>query len=222
MIQIKDSDILWHFYKKNYEGYGVPHPQNICNYFWNAMFGGFKVFVEDLHALWTVSLLWLTTAILFGVQYYFGVFEIDSHNKDTIQQIVINFVVMLFFGISIAFFGILSLAVSLARWFKYWAKNDERVCNVSAAALAFFVISVMISLMMVGEGGKWCWSYLLIGMAVEVLLILALALIFTIWYCCFTNYTNLGKNLLQYFSAVKDRVCPLVDPPQSYKDSHGE
>lgn len=224
MIQIQESDMLWYFYKRYYKGTQIEEPKNLCNYFWKAVIGASQAFLHDLHAVFTVGCLWLITGLLLMWQYYLGVFTNDFVCIDKISGVFGAIYVVgttVFFLITIGFFGILSILEPIFRWFAYWSEKDERVATVSCVLLVFSVFTLMFSVTMVGVK-DWHWTHLLIAFGIEVGVIIVISLVFAVWYNCFTDNTNLGKNILQYMSAVKNNVCPLVDPPQSFKDAKRE
>lgn len=221
MIQIQESDTLWYFYKRFYKGTRVEAPSNLCKYFWVATLGALKAFFHDLHIVWATGILWLITGLLFLWQNYLGVFT-EDFNKNTQNFWGTLYVVGfgLFFIISLSTFTILSITEPLFRWFTYWSEKDDRVACLSWFLLCFTIFAITLSV--VFSGDEWHWTYLFIAAGFEIVVISVIVLSLYLYYTLFTDQTNLGKNILQYLSAIKNGVCPLVDPPQSFKDEQRE
>jgi hypothetical protein len=208
MIQIKETDALWRFYNRNYRGRNVPEPKNLCNYFWKAVEGAIKAFICDVPALIVLPILWGFTGLVTLISYQ------TSGRPQEIPAFVL--MISIFSTLAGATGLVFSFAITLMRWFEYW-ENREEVCFLSLGFLGLVGLAFMLGTAFKNDGA-WHWYYFFYGLGIELTAIVGSVVVFAIWYFCFSDNTNLGKNTLQYLRAVKSKVCPLVVVPQSYTD----
>lgn len=217
MIQIQENDLFWFFYKRNFKGWMIPPPKNLCNYFWNAVQGSFKYFLEDVHIVITTVILWLITYGLILLQNNVFFPQLTSTEPKSIFGVIGLLCLGGFFIVTLGFFGILAVLMPIIRFCEYWSERNPALLTVVGILVLFLFTSLVFSTTFAPRE-QWQWYYLLISMAIEVSVILVILLLGFVWWSCFTTSTNFGKNVLQYLSALKSGTCPLVEPPQSYKD----
>jgi len=206
MIQIQEKDCLWRFYRRYYNIEVPPAPRNLCNYFWKAMGGFLQYLFYDINAFISIAILGSLT----------GGFILCSakliQTSDTI-----------FLGVVFAFLTLLSgvgtVSIIVVRIGEY-IKDKSQAIKVSVLApLLFLLLGFIFSASFTTPSSGFTWWSVCMGFVTEVCLGLVVTSIIGVWYLCFSDNTNLGKNILQYMKAAKSGVCPLVDPPQSHKDA---
>lgn len=219
MIQIQEKDALWRFYQRFYKyrvHFGseprLPEPKNLCNYFWKAMGGAFKWFLNDVSAFIVIPILATMTFLMVVWARWSGVFIGNQH------PIWVDVVGMFFFVATIGFVGVCGVLVPIFRWIDYWKGRDD-VLGLSVTVVLGILFAALISTGFAKNGVPWSWRFLLYGFLIELGVVAAIAGGVAIWYFFFSDNTNLGSNILQYLKAVKGRFCPFVEPPQSYKDA---
>jgi len=209
VLKIRDDDLLWKYYQKYYtvDDLKVPHPQNLCNYFWTAVFGAIRSFYIE-KPLWVV---WLSAIVLIGgVQMLFSC--LGTWNLPVFIRV---FFVPLIFVIPIS--GALTLASTGGR-LKGWA------LSIYAGLLLGAVIGMFIgALMLAFNDPNLTWESFLLcfaalaGAALVVGVFIGLGfLIYTI--CKPVAGWRFVKTIGVYLMAVKHRMCPLMEPPQSFKE----
>lgn len=216
MIQIGEKDALWFFYKKAYfySKEQLQPPGNLCNYFWTAVAGAAKTFFWETNIIIVFHVFAALMFCFYNLALYFEVFQ----EAPPLSKAFLGLPLI----VGTIIFGGLAVLSVIARWFKYWNEKNVQVSNVSGVVLFIVGFSALLSIVFTDKEVGWNFWNLLYGFLALASTILFFFIVVGGYSLLFTNNTNLGKNILQYMSAVKNRVCPLVDPPQSFKDAERE
>ncbi len=214
MIEIKENDTLWFFYNRYYrEKYKIPpEPGNICNYFWKAVAGAAISFFWDLNIFLLVSLFAAAAFGTYEVQRYFGIFQ-QYEEKIT----VFNTIGAVFFSVILTVFILLAVGVIACRWVHYWNKKNPVISHLTFILFFMTLMAFFVGVSLCGKE-PWSWWYLLYGFLIEIA---GITVVGGTIFCMvgLMESDNLWRDVGHYYKAVKDRVCPLVDPPQSYKEA---
>lgn len=203
MINIEEKDLLWKFYKRNYKYSNTPAPGSLCNYFWKSTLGFCKWMFEDF------PFNYLLFTLIACVS-----FEIASYYKGG----GLSFLFGLIFILSI-FSSFISFSI---KWLDY---RDDKHPIFTLSFTIFFIITLTILMMSFKQETWSLWGALklyLMNLVIVLGFVLFFVGVFFISNLLFTNKTNLGKNILQYLSAIKHKACPLVNPPETWHKEERE
>lgn len=201
MIDIKEKDILWFFYRKHFELNEKPveRPKNLCNYFWTSVSGFQDWLVEEANVL----LPWATFAVFtLALIVFFQVFG-DTTELSTVAGFL--FILALFTLLA-------AFAITVTRLLIFL---DE---HVSKHTISVFILLVIAAAVYLGATHLSETMSFLSLLVVPVLLAVTALVILAV-----TSGINREKlpAFLQTIIAVvvawKGRFCPPVNPPAGYK-----
>lgn len=216
MIKIEENDFLWNCYKASYRGIShPPHPKNLCSYFWTAIKGILNRLFYDAN----IYLLTVLMGGVFVVTMFFAIFSDIWHITHPQGWDLLR---CLGFGtIYIAgslFSGIFLFSAIINR---FNAKYSEEIKVICFCVFFYFLFGAIIGLSFKSKEEDirlmhFVYGLLTVtGIAVAVLILGALGTLFL-------GENNFAKNFKQYCYAVKNKACPLVDPPDTWKEKEKE
>jgi hypothetical protein len=102
--------------------------------------------------------------------------------------------------------------------FPFTRINNEKAMNIVLFIIAVIGFDFIISLGIAERFENWTLWHLLWAFCWMVGICVALAG----YFCFFSSETSSGKVVIEFLKAVKNRVCPFVEPPQTWKDKGKE
>lgn len=210
-MKIQENDLLWRWYLRYYKyEKEIPEPKSLCPYFWSAMGGLVTIIVVDLALYITLP---VALAALVGYVYLIGSIDYFRYTKNDL--VAISIVIP---GL-ILMIGCLILVVGkFVAWMERSVRRTKWVVSILlTTCIVLLVYSVFTAkpqpnpnwkeelikgLIAIGVG----WGIVMGGIA--------------LYYLVFrpASLTRLGQQVIAFFKGVKRGVCPLVDPPDSFKD----
>ena len=205
------------FFWKNYcyfftaNGKQVEHPKNLCNYFWTAIFGMGKAFGHSLTKINAFCYLLLTTSFFFssyGIYYAF---------PDTI----------------IPFFPIIIMLGCFVGVFIKSIQSFGRLVGDKASDIILIIFLIVgVVFLIVGFVGDFIinpptWqniekgflSLLWIGLRSGMYgIVLGVIIILGCFLFNRASTTDFFKTIVAFLIAKKQKICPLVQPPEPFKE----
>lgn len=214
--QVNHNDILWFFYRKNFEIQGRPieSPRNLCRYFWSAVNGfGLWMFREaKLRILWGVAL----PAVIF----YTILKSFTNGHENTLLSVLM---VTTFLLSSLAFMT--ALWVTIDRLWQFMKTKTPRLFNVfiTVGVIALIVFTVYAQrdtlrsdfesfLNIIKTGAFW-------GAIAAVALVFLAVIASVIPKRKQERFVRMIDTLTAALKAKKERICPGVDPPRGFTTS---
>jgi xanthine/uracil permease len=214
-MKIKETDFLWSCYLRYYKGeIEVPPPSNLCKYFWTAMIGmAAKVYADSNMFLSMTAFAVMFVAIL-GMA---TIADLLVQVNKTAAYFIATPVVL---GGMFAFFSLMLLpVVRFCLWLetKFNSKDLER--KFALTLLSGFGLFVLYGLIFHHRPWDEAWAEFLKDLPVLIGVVVGVPVLAGLGYCIYhpLKTTEVFKTFWAYLKAKKQKVCPLVEPPESWK-----
>jgi len=203
-MKIHEENFLWKCYVRSFGDRPVQHPGSLCRFFWRAMDGLYAKVTEDANFWliypWVVGLAVGSAALL-------GTLVHELPDRGSLLLVLYSPVLVVLWRPAI----VMPLA-RCARWIQ--TRNWWNATLMSNIRVTIAVVVCVVGFILLSD--NW-WS--LLCMVLLVLAPFALLLVCRLGYQALVHplsITEAGKTLLAFFKASKERVCPLVEPPDSW------
>jgi hypothetical protein len=215
-MKIKETDFLWSCYLRYYEGEGekTPPPSNLCRYFWTAMMGlGAKVYC-DSNMFLSMACFGIIFCLIVGFSVIVGPF-LDEMNESVSVVVVMPIVLSMIF----TFFSMMVIPIiKISEWMSEKV-SEEQFRKVMLVIMCCFGVGMLYALIFHHRPWDEAWAELLKSWPYGVGMFLGLPALFGIGYCIYHPLitTEVFRTFWAYLMAKKQKVCPLVEPPESWK-----
>lgn len=207
MIQIRENDFLWKWYKVYYKEISPPpHPKSVCNFFWKSVGGIFKYIWDDSPSFVVIPIFILVLA---------GLMFLDSFIDPSDDKGFFYIFCSLLFVLSLMVYTAFISAFILYRGNNFLnnkGKFGKIIKNIFGYVFIYMIFSFVFSLAFKGKDEHWQLIYLWYGMLLTGVFCITFSIVlFIIWF--FSKDTPTKQLITAYFMAVKNQVCPLVKAP---------
>lgn len=208
-MKIQETDLLWKLYLRYYRGEDIPEPKSLCPYFWKAVGGLLKVFFCDLALYVTLPLVTLA-AVGYAAFIYYTMSGVSSPW-------------IIFPTVAPALFLYLSIVILPFVHFIRWIESRPPTTQKRFFTTFFVATGVLLVYFVLRSEPKLVpnWREELLTGLMWVGVSWGLVVVGAVLYHCVicpAGVTRLGRQLILFLKSVKRGVCPLVDPPDGFKD----
>jgi len=210
-MKIKENSILWNWYCRYYQGEKVPHPSNLCRFWWTSMAGlGCKIVCD-----WPFLLVYplIITTVALWVLSMTGLGQVFGNKSNT--QLAFGWATMPF-----VFVILLSIPLLPISRLVTWAEKQKNIVQYIIYALflgSMFCAFIFLCSQLTWRPFDWLEVVRLLsatGIFIGGFVVAALCYHF-IFYPLAT--TEVFMTFFAYLKARKHKVCPLIEPPDSWE-----
>lgn len=212
IIQIHDDDILWKLYNRYFQMAKVPveRPKSLCSYFWLAMFGALS-YIPEKGTYWKVFV---------GILIASAVFLIPAFVYAQLEWCTL---IGSFLLASDLFMGLMIGLMRLAEWSGTWPQWLQRTMPwfigawpVIGLGIAYYIDPETTTKIT----GKSVITivFVLAGMAGIMLAVVGIIALLMMLLKPVVSL-RFFQNVWAFIKACKQKVCPLVAAPESFKET---